>query len=404
MDSLTRCYKYKTKVNFTTNENALECLSLCRNLYNSLLEERILAYRMAGKSLSYFDQKKELVELKEYDERFKNFPSNIFQEVCDRLNKAYQNFFRRCKKGETPGFPQFKGRKFYNSFYLTYAGNWFIDGLSCMKIHKNKIIPEKGILEISKIGKFKLIGYDKYKPQGRINNVSMKYENGNWYAILFCDEIPFDEKDYSTGNDIGLDVGIASFLSDSNGNQIDNPRFFNESRKILKLEQRKLKNKKKFSGKWKKQISKIGKIHTNIKNQRLNFHRDIAKKIVLENDLIVTEKLIIKNMSKSSKGNSENHGSMVKQKSGLNRSILDAAWYQFNQILKNKSIEYGKTYIQVDPKYTSQTCNACGYVDKLNRESQSVFICKKCGHEENADVNGAKNILKKAIQKNSKIL
>ncbi len=144
VETLTKSYKYKAKCNFVTNKNALECLELSRLLYNSLLEERIIYYNMhkhlrgtdAKYSLTVYDQKKELPELKEYDKRFKKYPSNIFQDVCFKLNQTYENFFR------TNGFPKFKRKHEFNSINMSYAGGYFIDGFSSKKLHNLPIIPE----------------------------------------------------------------------------------------------------------------------------------------------------------------------------------------------------------------------------------------------------------------------
>ena len=118
--------------------------------------------------------------------------------------------------------------------------------------------------------------------------------------------------------------------------------------------------------------------------------------------MIVLENLQIKNMTKSAKGDVDNHGSMVKQKSGLNRVILDQGWGMFKTFLEYKQLWSGGQILFVDPKYTSQTCPVCNHRSKDNRQTQSEFSneptfgeCVLCGHQEHADVVGARNILER---------
>jgi putative transposase len=106
-------------------------------------------------------------------------------------------------------------------------------------------------------------------------------------------------------------------------------------------------------------------------------------------------------MTKSAKGTKETPGKQVKQKAGLNRSIIQQSWGLFFELLEYKLHERGGQLIMIDPKYTSQACNVCGHVDKNNRKSQSKLECISCGHSDNADLNGAKNILDRGIHGNN---
>ena len=121
-----------------------------------------------------------------------------------------------------------------------------------------------------------------------------------------------------------------------------------------------------------------------------------ANFIIQNYDLIGIEKLLIKTMTKSAKGTIENPGKMVKQKSALNRSILDASWGKFFEILIYKAEEANKIVQEVNPQYTSQKCSSCGFVFSENRESQSIFNCKKCGFKINTFLNASINIRNEA--------
>ena len=166
----------------------------------------------------------------------------------------------------------------------------------------------------------------------------------------------------------------------------------------IKTTQKELSRRQKFSNNWMKTKSKLGKFHRQLVNKRRDFHHKFSTMLVKRHDLIVVEDLKTSNMTRSSKGTLKNPGKMVKQKSGLNRSILSQGWYSFIQMLNYKCDWYGKTLIKVNPKFTSQICSSCGYKRKTNRKSQSEFVCGKCNMEMNADVNAARNILNRGLK------
>ena len=150
-----------------------------------------------------------------------------------------------------------------------------------------------------------------------------------------------------------------------------------------------------FSANWKKLKEKINRLHTKISNIRHDTLHKLSTTLSKSHAMIVLENLQIKNMTKAAKGDMDNHGSMVKQKSGLNRVILDQGWGMFKTFLEYKQLWSGGQVLFVDPKYTSQTCPVCNHRSKDNRKTQSKFDCVLCGHKEHADVVGAKNILER---------
>ena len=163
--------------------------------------------------------------------------------------------------------------------------------------------------------------------------------------------------------------------------------------KLAKLQKR-FKNKTKFSKNWQKLKAKIAKLHHKISNIRKNHLHQISSKISKNHAIVYVEDLQIANMSKSAKGNANQHGKNVKQKSGLNRAILDQSWSEFRRQLAYKLSWNGGFLFAVPPQNTSQTCPCCGYIAKENRQTQAVFECVACGYENNADVVGAINILR----------
>lgn len=162
--------------------------------------------------------------------------------------------------------------------------------------------------------------------------------------------------------------------------------------KLAKL-QRRLKNKVKFSQNWQKLKAKIAKLHYKIANCRKDFLHQTSSKISKNHAMIYIEDLQVSNMSKSAKGTADEHGKNVKQKSGLNRAILDQSWFEFRRQLDYKTQWLGGFLVAVSPQNTSRTCPFCGYTAKENRQTQAYFECVECGYTDNADVVGALNVL-----------
>lgn len=158
---------------------------------------------------------------------------------------------------------------------------------------------------------------------------------------------------------------------------------------------RAMSRKVKFSNNWKKSKAKVQRIHTDIGNARKDFLHKSTTTLSKDHALVCVEDLQISNMSKSSKGNREKYGKNVKQKSGLNRSILDQGWGDFRRQLDYKCAWSGGVLVAVPPQNTSRTCPSCAHVSKDNRLTQALFLCVSCGYENNADVVGAINILER---------
>ena len=173
---------------------------------------------------------------------------------------------------------------------------------------------------------------------------------------------------------------------------------FKRHKKRLAQYQKRMKRKIKFSSNWKKAVAKVRKIHTNIANARKDFLHKASTAISKNHAIVCIEDLKIKNMSSSAKGSIENPGKNVKQKSGLNRSILDQGWGEFRRQLQYKLSWNGGLLLAVPPHHTSQTCPCCAFVSKENRLSQAHFSCIHCGYKNHADVVGAINILERGLR------
>jgi putative transposase len=244
---------------------------------------------------------------------------------------------------------------------------------------------------------FKINQYKKFC--GRINKVSIIKENERFYMTVGYYETPVE---YPTKTaKVGIDVGVVNNVQLSDGTVKNLPK-----EQILLLEKKKnnLKSKRdrktvKGSRKNKLLSARIQKIERKIANIRKYHITRFAVEVVRDHGLVAIEDLKVKNMTRSAKGSLGEPGTNVSQKSGLNRSILRVAPYMFKSVLRNKSKEYGRTLIEVDPKYTSQTCSSCGTVDSDSRKTQESFECTSCGFKCNADLNASINILVKSESK-----
>lgn len=166
---------------------------------------------------------------------------------------------------------------------------------------------------------------------------------------------------------------------------------FKANQRKLAMLQRQLSRKVKLSANWQKQ--NIQRLHSHIANIRRDYLHKVTTKISKNHAMIVIEGLKVSNMSKSAKGTADQHGRNVKAKSRLNRAILEQGWYELRRQLEYKPLWRGGQVLAINPAYTSQKCACCGHTMKENRQTQSQFECLECGYTENADINGARNIL-----------
>ena len=244
---------------------------------------------------------------------------------------------------------------------------------------------------------FPKIGWIRYRNSrdvvGEIKNVTVSRKCGKWYISV---QTEFEQKTpQPKGGEIGIDIGIVRFATLSSSEYFEPINAFkNLKGKLAKL-QRRLKNKVKFSQNWQKLKAKIAKLHHKTAHCRKDFLHQTSSKISKNHAVVYVEDLQVSNMSKSARGTAEEHGKNVKQKSGLNRSILDQSRFEFRRQLAYKLAWNGGHLIAVPPQNTSRTCPCCGYTAKGNRQTQADFECVECGYTENADAVGAINILRR---------
>jgi putative transposase len=297
------------------------------------------------------------------------------QQTLKDLERAYTNFF--AKRAD---FPRFKKKGQSDSFR-------YPQGCKLDQANNRICLPKLGWLRYR----------NSRDVLGKLCNVTVSQTGGKWFVSIQT-EREIDQPLPAATSAIGIDVGIARFATMSDESYLAPINSFKKHQQRLARYQRRMSRKVKFSNNWKKAKARVQKIHTGIANARKDFLHKSTTTISQNHALVCIEDLQVRNMSKSSKGNSEQPGKMVKQKSGLNRSILDQGWGEFRRQLAYKVVWHGGILLAVPPHHTSQTCPACGHVSKDNRQTQAKFLCVDCGYENHADVVGAINILSRGMQ------
>jgi len=391
MSMSIKAYKYRLEVNKTTTDKLDWVLERARELYNAALAERKEAWRMSGTSISYYEQKHDLVELKDsIRPEYQDIASHVLQDVILRVDRAYQAFFRRVKNGEKPGYPRFKGRNWYDSF--TYPDHWgWKLTIDEQKTHGEKHKKCKASLSLSKIGTVKVILHRAI--EGIIKTLTIKREGEHWYAIFSCEAV--DKALPVSSQEVGIDLGVTHFAALSDGTFIEHPHYFRKSEKKLAKAQQALSRKKKGSHRRAKAVKRVAMCHRKVRNQRKDFQHKASRKLVNQYQVIVLEDLQVKNLTKAPAPKQDEQGTYLpngaRAKAGLNKSILDAGWSMFIEMIHFKAASAGRTVVLVNPFMTSQRCSGCGTVVKKDL-SERWHSCA-CGAELDRDTNAAINIL-----------
>ena len=349
---MKKAYMFRIYPNKNQEVKMDRTLSTCRHLYNYALGERKKQVELNrlkrefqvfpwGSSIkpewiSYEDQANDLSGSKTPLQ--KEVHSQVLQNTLKRLDRSFKNFFNGF------GYPRFKGRNRYDSF--TYPQSGF-------KLGKEK-------LTLSKIGSMKIILHREM--EGRIKTCTIKKDVDQWYAI-FTVEIERKIEKIPVKTKIGIDVGLISLLTLSNGKQIEPPKFLIASQKRLAREQIELSQKKPGTKNRGKQRVKVARVHRKIRNERKDFAHKTSRWLVHTYDHIVFEDLQIQNLM-------QNHR--------LAKSISDAGWYQLISLTKSKAEYAGKVVELINPKGTSQVC-ICG-CSVPKDISVRIHKCPNCGH------------------------
>jgi putative transposase len=372
-----KAFQYRLYPTSKQEQHLLFVLRRCRELYNSALEERRAYYQMRHTGIGYTRQAAELTEIKAAFPAYQDIHSQVLQDVLRRVDQTFAAFFRRVLNGEKPGYPRFKSTSRYRSFTYPQSG-FALAG---------------NILTLSKIGDLKV---RLHRPmQGQVKTCTITRDVNHWYVTFSC-EVE-DEPLPPCEKAIGIDLGLLHFATLSTGETIENPRHYHRGLKRIKLLQQVKDRRKKGSRRRKRTVIALAKAHRKVRNQRKDFQHKAARSLVTRFGTLVFEDLQILNMSAAPdpKPDPEQDGAYLPNgasaKAGLNQSILDAGWGQFQQFCVAKAESAGRRVLFVDPRSTSQRCSGCGAIVK-KALSERWHSCA-CGTELDRDHNAAINIL-----------
>ncbi|MGW2559409.1 RNA-guided endonuclease InsQ/TnpB family protein [Streptomyces sp. NPDC001514] len=364
------------------------------SLYNGALQERRDAYRHVSRTMvRYGQQSAQLKDIRAFDpQRQGRWSFSSQQATLRRLDKAFAAFFRRVKAGEKPGYPRFRGVGRFDTVDFPKDGDgcrWDstphdpvtrvrLQGIGHVRVHQHRAVV------------------------GKVKTVSAKREGKRWYVVLTAEQSE-PEPLPATGSVVGIDMGIASFLTTSNGQRVANPRHGRKAAAKLEAAQQALSRCKRGSKRRRKAVERVATLHRKVRRQRLDHAHKTALGLVREHDFIAHEDLKIRNMVKTPtpKPDPDQPGAFLPNgaaaKAGLNRSIADAGWGVFLTILNAKAESAGREVMAVEPRNTSRRCPECGHTAKENRPTQEKFHCTACGHQAHADTVGAQNVLRTGL-------
>lgn len=365
-----QAFKFELMPNGEQEQDMRRFAGARRFVYNRALDIQKANHESGGKYIGYVDMANRLPEWKKEKEWLKEPPSQILQQALKDADRAYKNFFEK-----RAGFPCRKKKGRGDSFR-------FPQGFEIDQANSRIKLPK--------------LGWVRYRNSrgilGTAKNITVNQSGGKWFVSIQT-EREVEQPVPTATSAIGIDVGVVRFATMSDGTHINPLDSFKKHERRLKKYQRRMCRKVKFSKNWHKAKRKVQKIHTRIANARKDFLHKATTEISKNHAMVAIEDLQVSNMSKSNKGTIEAPGKNVAQKSGLNKAILDQGWFEFRRQLEYKLNWNSGILIPVPAHYTSQTCPACGHVAKENRQTQARFVCVDCGHEENADVVGAMNVL-----------
>ncbi|MCD9021364.1 RNA-guided endonuclease InsQ/TnpB family protein [Cohnella silvisoli] len=337
-------------------------LDLCRELYNKAKEQRETAYNQEGKTITYAMQQNGLPAFKKEFPAYKEVHSQVLQDCLQRLDDAYQRFFR----GEA-GYPHYKSADRYVSFTYPQPGA------------VQKTFAKEGTVYLPKIGVVKM---NVHRPFDRVSVTQINVKRyGDRWMINISVKVPDTEAMQAVESAVGIDVGLNAFAALSDETKVDNPRYLRKAEKRLRRAQRRLSRKQRGSRNRQKAKRKVAKTHQKVARQRKDFLHKQSYHIVQGHDLIVVEQLKVKNMVRNRR---------------LAKSISDAGWRKFITYLSYKAERHGKRFVQVPAHGTSQTC-LCG-ADVPKTLAVRVHECKRCGLIQDRDVVSAKIILQRALK------
>lgn len=368
---MNRAFEIRLYPNKEQEQKLCQTFGACRFVYNCTLYLKQKCYKEKIQMNIHQKLVKENPWLKDVE-------AKAIQQAERDLDKAYKNWFNSLshKTKQKAKAPRFK-KKHDKQSYRTLQMRHDIYKL-CNQETRKIMIPKIGLVSYR-------TGYDfsKYNIT-KVCNITLKKSKTNKYFCSICCECNNPEKLPLNNFKLGFDLGLKDFLIDSDGIVIDNPKYFKKSQEKLTKEQRKLSHCLKGSNNYKKQKIKVALIHEKVRNQRKDFQHKISHQLINENQVIISEDLKPSNMIKNHK---------------LAKSIADASFNSFCNMIEYKSKWYGRTYIKVGSFYpSSKICHCCGYKNTTLTLADREWECPKCHNLLDRDKNAALNILDEGLK------
>lgn len=353
-DLLNLSFKaYKNKKNKVLHNK----IDIAGCIWNHIIALQRRYYALYGSYISLYRMQKHIAKVRRRTEFWQLVNSQAVQEICERVDTAYKRFFKKIAKRP----PKFKKVNFFNSFTLKQSG-WTLNG---------------NVLTIQK----KRYKFSKSREIEQIKRVTIKRDTlGDIYFIFTCDIKPKKYKRVGSST-IGMDFGLTTFLTCSNGDEIKSPEFLKKDIKNIKRLSRALSKKQKGSNNRKRARIKLSREHIKVANRRHDFQWKLAHKLCRENILISIEDLNMKAMQRL-----------------WGRKISDLAFSDFVLRLKEVALKYGTEIVEIDRYYPSSKLCGCGFKNDELQLKDRVWLCPSCGKVNNRDLRASINILGEGIR------
>ena len=360
----TFCFKLYKSAKISALNRKINAAGL---IYNHCIALHKRYYKIFGKYLKRNFLQKHLVRLKKLQKfsYLKEIGAQAVQDVTERIDRAFQLFFRNVKRKIRCSPPNFKKVSCYKSFTLKQSG-WKID-------EEN--------FSVAIDGK-NLKYFQSRRISGKVKTVTIKRDSlGDFYVYFVTDAKNF-EVETRTGKSVGFDFGLKKFLTASDGKDVISPLFFKQNSKLIAKACKNLSRKKKISNDRQRAKLNLARIYKKTVNQRKDFHFKLARLLCLEYERICIEDLNLKAMQRL-----------------WGKKISDLAFGEFVNILKYQATKFGVEIIEVDRYFaSSQICNKCGEKNSAVKDLKiRSWICPRCGEKHDRDLNAAINILKNGL-------